>query len=183
MTSEKKVIHTVFDKDSTVYNNGQSGECYFTALVISMRHAKEVDGLTICHGVCVNSLDEKPMMHAWVEFPVELEAIGSTLWMCVDAAQPDKDVVVIPRELYYMVGRIDPELIRRYTPKEALDLSIKTGHCGLWHAPLTDMTEYEGEMKVDAEGLIIGDADEPDITKEERQKLIDLAKEKVGYEQ
>lgn len=68
--------------------------------------------------------------HAWVE--AEVGGGNSTGFVVIDRSNGKS--FVVDRELYYSVGSIVHDDVRRYTAKEALSLAVKHGHYGPWEA-------------------------------------------------
>jgi len=71
--------------------------------------------------------------HAWVETPS-----GDV----IDRSN-DKDTRV-PKELYYILGNISPELVQRYARTEVRDLVLRHEHYGPWE-PLLEPTTIGGD--------------------------------------
>ena len=64
--------------------------------------------------------------HAWVEFDV------SDALRCVWDPVGD---AVLPRELYYQAGQIEPDHCTRYLPEQARAQAVDTGTYGPWPDP------------------------------------------------
>lgn len=73
--------------------------------------------------------------HAWLE---RLDEQG--LAWCVNHLLPDTP---IPAPLFYLVGRIDAKLCRRYTLEEARLRALETGVYGDWGEPPPDVLYTE----------------------------------------
>lgn len=153
-----------FDPESESYNGGESGNCYAAAFTVALRHSDDpsLRDFRVCHGVATCSPGgEAPgsrICHAWCEFDLAFELEGELLHagtMVVDASNVQRQTCVLPMAMYYAVGRIDPQAVRRYTPREAFDLGCKTGHCGRWERPLEALDNEDKEQSgwYDDEGL------------------------------
>jgi|15BtaG_2_1085339.scaffolds.fasta_scaffold00119_31 hypothetical protein len=76
-----------------------------------------------------------PFGHAWLEIDLPLKGFGAEVLPCVidplygftDHAKP------MPRKLYYMVGEIEEADVRRYTKREARQMTVEHKHYGIWH--------------------------------------------------
>jgi hypothetical protein len=109
----------------------EEGYCYdnaFTALFDLRGRLAQLDNMVLCHGYpkLLRADGDTPAGttygHAWLEG----ELLG--IPMCVNFA-PD---YVVPRGTYYQHGRIDPELVLRYTKVEAAEQALEHNHTGPW---------------------------------------------------
>lgn len=105
------------------------GDCYENAILYLIANKRE--GLVLVHGR--PTLQCPPFCqfgHAWVE---------DGAW-CIDAASGE----LIPKLVYYGVGRIDPALCFSYTREFALKMALKFKHYGPWEgvdaAPVVEDT-------------------------------------------
>jgi len=93
---------------------------------------KAVPGWQICHGLVINSIDQKPMVHCWIEY-TRIHRIDNlkfkTAWV-IDVSKSNK--YNSAAELYYYFGSIDPELIMRYDLNQYLENIIEKGTYGPW---------------------------------------------------
>lgn len=107
------------------------GDCYEAAAHLAVFHSFDKDLLlpanfepVLVHGRPV--LQRPPFErfgHAWVES-------GEVVF---DFSNGRK--LVMPRNVYYALGRIDPEDSFRYSPDEARKLLVRFGHYGPWEGP------------------------------------------------
>lgn len=82
---------------------------------------KPEPGFLLVHGVAINTQDDKPFMHAWVEMN------GTHV---LDLASGKTNV--IPIEIYYEVGKIDPATTIKYTMQQANKKINDEQHWGPW---------------------------------------------------
>ena len=65
--------------------------------------------------------------HAWLELDADIGGVALTV--CRDILTG----MTIPAAIFYAVGQIDEEYVRRYTPSQALEKSSEHMHYGPWH--------------------------------------------------
>ena len=108
----------------------KGGTCYQDALLAVLFGPP---GCVLVQGYPrLTSKDEhfgKKYGHAWVE----VEVCGA--WFVIDHHIPTS---LIPKALYYAVGRIDPAECHTYTRREAKALERKFRHAGPWHEEPAD---------------------------------------------
>lgn len=80
------------------------------------------------HGVVKNSVDNKPMGHAWIEAIHELGTIKHVI--CLDFA--NNHAHSLSQETYYFIGAIDPEKTVKYSCAEFKEKILESGHWGHW---------------------------------------------------
>lgn len=87
-----------------------------------MEHPELASSLRLCHGQPRNQqLDGSPRYwHAWVE--LQNAIVFDHMW-------PTR---AVPRKVYYAVGQIEPENVRRYTLQEMHIHLLRSGHWGPW---------------------------------------------------
>jgi len=112
-----------------------SGEGY--CFLVAAQAALEDPTLTVCHGLVVGQAggDATPgryHWHAWVESET-LHAFPSGTFPIANAIDRanGKDVT-LPVALYYRLGQIEEEDVRRYTATEAARLMLRFRHYGPW---------------------------------------------------
>lgn len=99
------------------------GDCYEVALGVLLDFGSGSDAV-LCHGVPLGTGGEAKGLrfgHAWVE-------VGD---MVIDRSNGHD--VEMPRVLYYAIGNIEPERVRRYNWREAAERALSTEHSGPWH--------------------------------------------------
>lgn len=105
-----------------------TGDCYTAAgrFVTDAAFAGQADGYTLVHGVVGGQgpLEGRRIDHAWVEVD------DGPVVMVVDVSNGGS--LVLPRDLYYRLGRVIPEECRRYTPEEATIEMVRSKHWGPW---------------------------------------------------
>lgn len=104
------------------------GDCYEAALVLMISVPPEDrPRWRLCHG---EPIGQGPIAgirhgHAWCEEQRPFHVVVHDL-------SNGKTIRGWPRELYYAVGRIEPDEVARYTHAEAAQHALETGHCGPW---------------------------------------------------
>lgn len=139
-------------QDSRRYNNGVKADCYATAIRVALHmHAQlvrktELDVLVV-HGVVrVNSRRSKEygwrVTHAWCEL------VDSDMAVVIDASVVGIHTQTQLRAAYYRNARVNADLVRRYTVRDALKAQMKCGHYGPWEAPLDEAVDYRRDCEV-----------------------------------
>lgn len=108
------------------------GKCYEKSLQVLITGTFDTPDApcVLCHGYprLTKGSGEHPAGtlygHAW------LEGQRGDVTLCIDTTT----MTHCPKDLYYAVGRIDPELVRRYTKEEAWGEAKKHRHNGPWHS-------------------------------------------------
>lgn len=123
-----------------------TGDCYPTAwrLVTTGEFADDPTARLV-HGRPVGRgpIEGVRYDHAWVETTQEVdlsrlcdlpgEGRVIRLVSVVDRSN-GLDLPALPRDLYYLLGNVDEDDVRRYTRSEAAALGVDTGHYGPWTA-------------------------------------------------
>jgi ADP-ribose pyrophosphatase YjhB (NUDIX family) len=108
-----------------------SGDCFFSAISKAQELAEAYDNVRVVHGVPLGTGGEAEGLrypHAWVEFTQNIGGID--IEFIADFSNGNE--VVIPKELYYKVGNIDPEFNRAYSINEIEEKIEENGHAGPW---------------------------------------------------
>ena len=112
------------------------GNCYEVAgcYLLDAWTRGEAGNLVLVHGR--PTLQVTPFCeygHAWIEIAQNLERLGAKaeLVLCLDT----ESGVLVPRELFYKVGRIDPASCLRYRIEDLRRWVVETGHWGPWEGP------------------------------------------------
>jgi len=127
-------------------NAPKTGDCYEAALDTArdLLTDNAADTVFICHGRPTGQGPIEGVVHghAWVEVeqrveipddaPDEFKTLAGHVVVWVHDRSNGKDLVY-PAALYYNVGRIDPDQVRRYTAAEAFKLMLRHEHWGPWH--------------------------------------------------
>lgn len=109
------------------------GKCFENngrwAMDIYLKHsrAKEtvyVENFKLVHGLVINAVDEKPMIHCWIEEETDYNQ------RVYDDTRGDRPV--FPKEFYYAMARVNPDQTVKMPLKEAMAFMSKTGHYGPW---------------------------------------------------
>ena len=85
----------------------------------------------IVHGVVINSADEKPMNHCWLEKTEEVEFPGGNKWPmtnCIDKSNGND--AEMPQAIYYFAGRIQET--KKYDLEEYREKVNDSGTWGPW---------------------------------------------------
>lgn len=121
-----------------------NGNCFEVAASIALkfRFSDDPDGVNqglsyldqlhgtnvhVAHGMVRHPYEPFMHPHGWIEFEID----GCT-WspMCLDCANGNR--VVMIRELYYRLGHIDPDTVRRYNPEQVRDKLLEQEQYGPW---------------------------------------------------
>lgn len=106
--------------------NGDCGEKAVDVLIVLASDSST----RLCHGYPTGQgeIEGIKHWHAWVE---------------LNAVLPEKYIEVIdvsngnnvrmPRDLYYQIGQIDPQEVRRFTRAEAVEQLVEHKDYGPWH--------------------------------------------------
>lgn len=93
------------------------GDCYEASAKYVLYEDPEA---TLVHGIPLLQTDGKPYGHSWVEK-------GD---LCIDVSNGKHNVY--PMQLFYGIGKIDPNQCKKYTAKEVNEWILKTEHWGPW---------------------------------------------------
>lgn len=100
------------------------GDCF----VVAGRYVLYGDdpSARLCHGTVTGQgpVRDRRFVHAWVEVVRDGEV------MVVDAA--NGKAIYLPRDVYYRLGRIEPETVVRYDREAALIEMLRQRHWGPW---------------------------------------------------
>ena len=112
-----------------------TGDCYQAngRYVFKAELARQAQGYTLVHGMVSGQgkLEGRRFGHAWVEID------DGPLIMVLD--QSNGRNLLLPRDMYYRIGEVDPEECRRYTPEETLHQLARHHHWGPWEEPLIEV--------------------------------------------
>lgn len=102
------------------------GDCYVVAAKLVAMESVFPTYL-VCHGEATGrgKIAGRRFGHAWIEG--ELGEMGQVVFDFSNGGNH-----IVPRDVYYAMGEIDPVTVRKYTDKEALKLMLRTGHFGPW---------------------------------------------------
>ncbi len=91
------------------------------------------DDHILVQGIVKNSIDGLPMTHCWIERII----VGNPgtkaefkYEVCIDKSNGND--VELPKQLYYMLGNIKEENVRRYTKDEYQSKLLETNNWGPW---------------------------------------------------
>lgn len=76
--------------------------------------------------------------HAWVETVEATFPVGDGTTYEVRVCHDPSTGAVLPRELYYAIGRIDPALCSYYDHAQAMERALATAEWGAWNTPPPD---------------------------------------------
>jgi len=78
----------------------------------------------------------------------------------------------LPKQLYYIMGRIDPKECHYYTPREASGKMLKHEHWGPWDMSGMTVKDTYGDLGPDEyKELVLGEAPEEDILPDQRFEI------------
>ena len=117
-----------------------TGNCYASAgqhLMEAWTMGRD-NGMVLVHGR--PTLAVEPFIqygHAWIEYKVKMDALSDITGKNVEVEMvlDTESGNVLQRDLYYLVGRIDPESCIRYSVDDMRRWVLKTGHWGPWEGP------------------------------------------------
>lgn len=120
MLIDKSLIEALPDRN-------KSGNCF--SIHLHLQHA--VRQLTLVHGVVVGQgpIEGIEHSHCWLEYEVDL--VEMSVPMVLDVSNGKS--VQMPAHLYYHIGKIKQDWIKRYDYAEAAKNALKIGHYGPWH--------------------------------------------------
>ena len=118
---------------------GKNGNCYDENGRYFLDHGK--DNWKLVHGIVINSADEKPMGHCWIEVKaLPNENTGSLLDQAIANLPPEFEVMCIdksngndanlPQMIYYHFGKIQDTI--KYSVQEFRELVLKHSTWGPW---------------------------------------------------
>jgi hypothetical protein len=111
------------------------GDCFEAAVrVMSQLTHEEKKRARICHGVPMGQgeIEGVRFDHAWVEVETDMKKPdGSPFYLVYDHSNGRE--LVLPRDLYYEVGQMKEEDVKRYTASDAIDKMNETGIYGPWN--------------------------------------------------
>lgn len=101
----------------------EPGDCYEAAATYVLEHPQTI----LVHGQpYLTRAPYTQFGHAWVE----------TNGLVIDVANGHH--VELPVDVYYALGRINPQTCYRYQAPEVRDAIVSTGHWGPWEKKRTD---------------------------------------------
>lgn len=128
------------------------GDCFKVAANLAVpvlgmmsEELSELRDVTLVHGIVSGQGDLEGLRytHAWIE-GVTPDGIP----MAVDTSNGLR--VVIPQGLYYLIGRIQADECKRYTPRQAQDRMLEYAHYGPWDgAPANHVDPTPGDIYID----------------------------------
>lgn len=122
--------------DSHFYNGGEKANCFPAAMRLAL------DLVTcpklqpkICHGVVTCTDPDDPIkgqriLHGWVEIEDE------GLHCVIDASMPELEPILMLREDYYELSRVNESAVQRYEILHAVQAAQYLSHCGPWEQAL-----------------------------------------------
>lgn len=111
------------DTNKTGYAQGM---CYENAGQFVMRK-KEFEGssLLLCHGEVFSHETEIYHGHAWVEW-------GDGVGMVLDPSTGKPEPMIAGRSTYYLMGKINPDRVKRFTADDLVHKVDRHPHWGPW---------------------------------------------------
>lgn len=112
------------------------GDCFQAAVNLFFDKFADNPSARICHGVPLGrgEIEGIRFDHAWVEVDESQGTLpdGTEIWDTVVYDYSNGNEVVIPAALYYHIGKIRPQDVKRFTAKEALEKMDKLRFYGPW---------------------------------------------------
>jgi hypothetical protein len=99
-------------------SNEADGDCF---VVVGHAAMDKEEQILICHGKVMRRQDGMIHTHAWIE--KNGNVIDKSNGLDIE----------MPVKFYYALGNIDREKVRKYTPRNACELMVSTGHYGPWN--------------------------------------------------
>ena len=127
-------IMTTKKKRDAKQSPPSGGDCFDSA--VRVLYSLEDDSARLVHGIVDNTLDGRPMLHAWTE-----RELFPGLIVCVDKSNGHD--VTVPRDLYYKIGNVRG--VERYTIERAAENMIRFEHYGPWTNELLRVGEAREE--------------------------------------
>ena len=136
------------------------GDCYQAGGRLIMTYfghdAKLVHGMVSGQG----ALEGKRFGHCWVEYKDKV----------LDHSN-DKEQE-LPKDIYYLLGRIDPNECHYYTPRESSGKMLKHEHWGPWDMSGLTVKDTYGDLGPDEyKELVLGEVSEEDILPDQRYEI------------
>ena len=122
-------------KRSVKSSRPTGGDCYRVAHELALSVATLTDEVRylpstvrLCHGFPTGQGPIKGIVHghAWVE----IQDYFKGEWWVIDRS--NKKNILMPRETYYAIGKIEPATVDKYTKEDALRMLLAYRHCGPW---------------------------------------------------
>ena len=125
-------------KTKTIKTPPREGDCYDANgrefLDLCGRNKNEHVNYLMVHGVVINSVDKKPMGHAWIEATLTMGSASMTT--CLDFANGHAHS--LSKETYYVLGGIAEDKVVRYTLEEYKKKILESGHWGHWDLDINE---------------------------------------------
>ena len=137
------------------------GDCYQAGgrLIMSYfgdKNAKLVHGMVSGQG----QLEGVRFGHCWVEVKDK----------CLDHSN-DKEQE-LPKDIYYLLGRIDPAECHYYTPEEASKKMVDIGHFGPWDMSGLTVKDTYGDLGPEEyKELVLGEAPKEDVMPDKKYEI------------
>lgn len=116
----------------------EGGDCFQVALNLGIDEYGGDITAHVCHGLPEGQAGiTGRIAHAWVEYerdvpyPMLDGNVHRVLRVLVDDRSNGHNLQM-DQSLYYKIGRLEPEHVRRYSLQEAWRLATETGHYGPW---------------------------------------------------
>lgn len=115
------------------------GNCYEDCFNL-LREDPQFADAVLCHGwpTCASAKSDMKIGtvygHAWLEWTEDIGVLNGVPVRVVLAMDAMHTGNPVPRDLFYMVGKIDPDLVRRYNTADAMHEALRAEHYGPWRA-------------------------------------------------
>ena len=78
----------------------------------------------------------------------------------------------LPKDIYYLLGRIDPKECHYYTPEEASKKMVDTGHFGPWDMTGLTVKDTYGDLGPEEyKELVLGEVNTKDVIPDQRMEI------------
>lgn len=112
------------------------GDCFEAAAHLMLSRFADDPSARVCHGVPLGrgEIEGIRFDHGWVEVEevVGTQPNGTEMREIMVYDFSNGGEIVIPRSLYYMLGNIAPDDVKRFTAQEAMGKMRETGFYGPW---------------------------------------------------
>ena len=137
------------------------GDCYMAGGRLIMQYMSQM-GARLVHGMVSGqgALEGQRFGHCWVEFKDK----------CLDYSNDNRHE--IDKDLYYLMGRVDPNECHYYTPREASGKMMRHEHWGPWDMSGMTVKDTYGDLGPDEyKDLVLGEAPAKDVLPDQRMEI------------
>jgi hypothetical protein len=134
----KEFVKTKKQAMAWLKNKLGNGDCYEVSgkLILDWKLGNSDSCPLLCHGIVHGQGPLKGAIfgHGWVEYnqtlPTTTNKHAHTIQIALDKSNGKE--LEIPVPVYYLIGKIDPEEVKKYNKEEIRENILKHGHWGPW---------------------------------------------------